>query len=69
MAKRYTDKQKAAKLAKYNDLKKAAKAVGVSYVTLLKWEKASGGGKKKSSSGGKERAGRPRLLRRQLESL
>ena len=50
MAKRLNDKQKAKKLAKYNQLREsgktarqAAKLVGVTYATLLKWEK--GGGK------------------------
>ncbi len=47
--KRYSEKQKAVRLAKYNELIKsglgalaAAKEVGVSYVTLLKWQKEAG---------------------------
>ena len=47
--KRYTAKQQAGLLAKYHELRKgvtsadkAAKKVGVSYLTLLKWEKKSG---------------------------
>ncbi len=49
MAKRLTEKQKAKKLAKYRQLREdgktarqAAKAVGVSYMTLVRWEKAAG---------------------------
>ena len=47
--KRYTAKQQAKLLKKYHELRKggmsadkAAKKVGVSYLTLLKWEKKSG---------------------------
>ena len=47
--KRYTAKQRANLLKKYHELRKAgtsadkaAKKVGVSYLTLLKWEKKSG---------------------------
>ncbi len=47
--KRYSEKQKASRLAKYHELIRsgrgavaAAKEVGVSYVTLLKWQKEAG---------------------------
>ena len=47
--KRYSAKRQATLLAKYHELRKggmsaqkAAKKVGVSYLTLLKWEKATG---------------------------
>ncbi|MBW1810790.1 MAG: hypothetical protein JRJ19_13745 [Deltaproteobacteria bacterium] len=47
--KRYSSKQRVATLSKYNTLRatgltamQAAKKVGVSYLTLLKWEKISG---------------------------
>jgi DNA-binding XRE family transcriptional regulator len=47
--KRYTNKQKSTLLSKYKGLRKsgstaekAAKKVGVSYITLLNWEKKSG---------------------------
>ncbi len=49
MPRRYSEKQKARKLSRYHQLRefgkttgKAAKAVGVSYLTLLKWEKEGG---------------------------
>ncbi len=49
MAKRLTEKQKAKKLAKYRQLREdgktavaAAKAVGVAYFNLVRWEKEGG---------------------------
>ncbi len=61
MAKRLTDKQKAKKLAKYRELREsgktadvAAKAVGVAYFSLLRWDKAAG----KPKKAGKKKAGR-----------
>ncbi len=58
-AKRYSDQQRANRIARYHELMKsgetaltAAKKVGVSYITLLKWEKQTGArkpGKKKAA--------------------
>ncbi len=55
MAKRLTDKQKAKKLAKYMQLREdgktaaaAAKAVGVAYFNLVRWEKEGGRRPKKA---------------------
>jgi len=63
MAKRLTEKQKAKKLAKYQQLRKngktgqqAAKAVGVTYQTLTKWEKEPG---KKPKKAGKKAGRKP----------
>ncbi len=60
MAKRLTEKQKAAKLAKYGQLRKggktaaaAAKAVGVAYMTRGRWEKGAGKPKKAGKKAGR----------------
>ncbi len=51
--KRHTDKQKSTLLTKYHGIRKsgstaekAAKKIGVSYITLLNWEKSAGRPKK-----------------------
>ncbi len=62
MAKRLSEKQKAKKLAKYRQLREggktavaAAKAVGVAYFTLLRWDKETG----KPKKAGRKAGGKP----------
>ncbi len=61
MAKRLTDTQKAKKLAKYRQLRKggktavaSAKAVGVAYMTLRRWDKETGRPKKVGKKAGRK---------------